>query len=53
MSVADQDEPALKREQLEQVQTEIHAKLETSRMEWIGAIRDGHFIQPGVYCFHG
>jgi hypothetical protein len=42
MSVADQDELALKREQLEQVKTEIEAKLETSRIEWTRAIREGY-----------
>jgi hypothetical protein len=42
MSAADQDEPAPKSEQLEQVKTEIQAKLEASRMEWTRAIRDGH-----------
>ncbi len=38
----DQDELALKREQLEQVKTEIEAKLETSRVEWARAIIEGH-----------
>jgi hypothetical protein len=42
MSVTGQDELALKKEQLEQVKTEIQAKLETSRIEWTKAIRDGH-----------
>jgi hypothetical protein len=42
MSVVDQDELALKREQLEQVRTEIQAKLETPRIEWTRAIREGH-----------
>jgi hypothetical protein len=42
VSVADQDELALKREQLEQVKIEIASKLETSRTEWTRAIHEGH-----------
>jgi hypothetical protein len=42
MSVVDQDELAHKKEQLEQVKTEIEAKLETSRMERARAISEGH-----------
>ena len=40
--MADQDELALKKERLEQVKTEIQAKLESSRIEWSRTIREGH-----------
>jgi predicted metal-dependent peptidase len=42
VSVVGQDELALKKEQLERVKTEIQARLETSRIEWTTAIREGH-----------
>jgi hypothetical protein len=40
--VAGQDKFALRQEQLEQLKTKIHARLETSRIEWTRAIFEGY-----------
>jgi hypothetical protein len=40
--VADTDEFALKRQQLEQVKTDLENKLDASRVEWTRAIPEGH-----------
>jgi hypothetical protein len=40
--VAETDEFARKRQQLEQLKTDLENKLDVSRVEWTRAIREGH-----------
>lgn len=40
--MAETDEFARKRQQLEQLKTDLENKLDASRIEWTRAIRDGH-----------
>ena len=49
--MVDQDELALKREQLERVKTEIQTNLETSRIEWRRAIGEGHSSNTEYLAF--
>ena len=51
MSVTDQDELALKKEQLERVKTEIQAGWDASRTEWTRAIREGHLSNKEYAAF--
>ena len=40
--MAETDEFARKRQQLEQLKTDLENKLDASRVEWTRAIREGH-----------
>ena len=42
IGVAETDEFARKRQQLEQLKTDLENKLDASRVEWTRAIREGH-----------
>ena len=49
--MADTDELALKRQQLDQIKREIEENLETSRNKWSRVIREGNSSNQGYAAF--